>query len=67
MKIVKDKENVKVCLKYKDGPKVYGLCESTFKKRAREAGAIIKIGKSVLIDKNLFEEYLFSFRVPAIE
>ena len=41
--------------------------ESTFRKRAREAGATIKLGKTVLIRKDIFEEYLFSFTVPAME
>ena len=54
---VVDKDNNEiVCYKYKDGPQVYGICESTFRKRAREAGATI-----------IFEEYLFSFTVPAME
>ena len=47
---VVDKDNNEiVCYKYKDGPQVYGICESTFRKRAREAGATIKLGKTVLI------------------
>ena len=32
-----------------------------------EAGATIKLGKTVLIRKDIFEEYLFSFTVPAME
>ena len=56
---------MKLCVK--DGPQVYGICESTFRKRAREAGATIKLGKTVLIRKDIFEEYLFSFTVPAME
>lgn len=67
IKILDECNNEVVCLKYKDGPQMYGICESTFKKRAREAGAIIKMGKSVLIRKDIFEEYLFSFSVPAID
>ena len=65
---VVDKDNNEiVCYKYKDGTQVYGICESTFRKRAREAGATIKLGKTVLIRKDIFEEYLFSFTVPAME
>ena len=65
---VVDKDNNEiVCYKYKGGPQVYGICESTFRKRAREAGATIKLGKTVLIRKDIFEEYLFSFTVPAME
>lgn len=67
IKVIDEKGNEVVCLKYKDGPSVYGICESTFKKRAREAGAVIKLGKSVLIKKDVFEEYLLSFMLPAAE
>lgn len=52
-------------IKLKDGPEIYGICLSTFTKRAREAGAIIKLGKSVIIDVEIFEKYLDSFRLPA--
>ena len=30
---------------------VYGICESTFRKRAREAGATIKLGENSLDKK----------------
>lgn len=55
----------RVCIRYKDGKQRYGICQSTFEKRAKEAGAIIKMGKVVLVDVAVFEKYLFSFRLPA--
>lgn len=44
---------------------LYGLCQSTFEKRAKEAGATYKVGKAVIVDCEIFEKYLESFRIPA--
>lgn len=52
-------------VRYKEGAKLYGLCQSTFEKRAKEAGATYKVGKAVLVDCEIFEKYLESFRIPA--
>ena len=52
-------------VRYKEGAKLYGLCQSTFEKRAKEAGATYKIGKAVLVDCEIFEKYLENFRIPA--
>ena len=51
-------------IKIKEGPEIHGICLSTFVKRAREAGAVIKLGRSVIIDVEIFENYLDSFRLP---
>ena len=51
-------------IKYKEGPARYGICESTIIKRAKEAGAVIKLGKSALVDTEIFERYLDTFRLP---
>ncbi|MCM1541844.1 MAG: DUF6462 family protein [Blautia sp.] len=58
-------EGYKRFVRYKEGAKLYGLCQSTFERRAKEAGAIIKLGKSVLVDRKAFDQYLELFRVPA--
>ena len=58
-------ERKKRFVRYKEGAKLYGLCQSAFEKRAKEAGATYKIGKAVIVDCDIFEEYLQSFRVPA--
>ena len=57
-------ERKKRFVRYKEGAKLYGLCQSTFEKRAKEAGATYKIGKAVIVDCEIFEEYLQSFRKP---
>ena len=52
-------------VRYKEGAMLYDLCQSTFERRAKEAGATYKIGKVVLVDCEIFEKYLDSFRVSA--
>ena len=52
-------------VRYKEGAKLYSLCQSTFEKRAKEAGATYKVGKAVLVDCEIFEKYLESFCIPA--
>lgn len=52
-------------VRYKEGAELYGVCQSTFEKWAKEAGATCKIGKAVIVDCEVFERYLETFRVPA--
>lgn len=43
---------------YYQGADYYGLGLKVFARMAREAGAVYKIGKKVLIRRSIFEEYL---------
>ena len=43
---------------YYQGADYYGLGLNVFTRMAREAGAVYKIGKKVLIRRSIFEEYL---------
>ena len=43
---------------YYQGADYYGLGLKVFPRMAREAGAVYKIGKKVLIRRSIFEEYL---------
>lgn len=43
---------------YYQGADYYGLGLKVFTRMAREAGAVYKIGKNVLIRRSIFEEYL---------
>lgn len=43
---------------YYQGADYYGLGLKVFTSMAREAGAVYKIGKKVLIRRSIFEEYL---------
>ena len=38
-------EGKKRFVRYKEGAKIYGLCQSTFEKRAKEAGQRIRLEK----------------------
>ena len=52
-------------VRYKEGAELYCVCQSTFEKWAKEAWATCKIGKAVIVDCEIFEQYLETFRVPA--
>lgn len=41
-----------------DGPKVYPMGRHSFDKLARQAGAVLKVCGMVLVDTNLFDEFL---------
>lgn len=43
---------------YYQGADYYGLGLKVFTRMAREAGAVYKIGKKVLMRRSIFEEYL---------
>lgn len=59
MKKVDDKKFVR----YKEGAKLYSMCQSKFEDMARDAGAIYKLNKLVLVNCEIFEEYLETFHV----
>jgi len=39
------------------------MCQSKFEEMAKEAGAIYKLNKLVLVNCDIFEEYLETFRI----
>lgn len=49
--------------RYKDGAEYYGFSKSVFERLAKEAGAIYKVKKVVLVNCEIFEKYLESFRL----
>ena len=54
---------VKRFVRYDEGANLYSMCQSTFEMRAKEAKAIYKVGKLVLVNTEKFEHYLESFCV----
>lgn len=42
---------------------MYSICQSKFEKLAKEAKAIYKVDKVVLVNCELFEKYLETFRI----
>lgn len=57
------KINQKRFVRYKEGAELYSMCQSKFEQMAREAGAIYKLNKLVLVNCDIFEEYLETFRL----
>lgn len=63
--IMESKANRKKFVRYKEGAELYSICQSKFEKLAKEAKAIYKVDKVVLVNCDLFEKYLETFRVDS--
>ena len=50
-------------VRYKEGAELYSMCQSKFEDMARDAGAIYKLNKLVLVNCDIFEEYLEMFHI----
>lgn len=50
-------------VRYKEGAELYSICQSKFERMAKDAKAIYKVDKVVLVNCDIFEEYLESFRL----
>lgn len=55
--------NKKRLVRYKDGAEMYSMGMNKFQSLAKDAGAILKIDRMVLVDLDIFDQYLESFRV----
>lgn len=56
-------KNGKRFVRYKEGAEMYSMCQSKFEQMAKDAKAIYKVDKLVLINCDIFEEYLETFRL----
>ena len=50
-------------VRYKEGAEMYSMGMNKFQTLAKDAGAVLKIDRMVLVDLDVFERYLESFRV----
>lgn len=57
------KMDKKRLVRYKEGAAMYSMGMNKFQTLAKDAGAILKIDRMVLVDLDLFEQYLETFRV----
>lgn len=55
--------NKKRLVRYKEGSEMYSMGMNKFQTLAKDAGAILKVERMVLVDLDVFDEYLESFRV----
>ena len=56
------RQAAKKFVRYKEGAEKYSLGLTKFQELAREAGATYKIDKVVLVNCEIFEKYLETFR-----
>ena len=50
-------------VRYKEGAEMYSMGMNKFQTLAKDAGAILKIVIMVLVDLDIFDQYLETFRV----
>ena len=50
-------------VRYKEGAAMYSMGMNKFQALAKDAGAILKIDRMVLVDLDTFDQYLETFRV----
>jgi hypothetical protein len=55
--------NGKKFVRYKEGAELYSISQSKFEKMAKAAKAIYKVDKLVLVNCEIFEAYLETFRL----
>ena len=58
--------NKKRLVRYKEGAEMYSMGMNKFQTLAKDAGAILKIDRMVLVDLDVFDQYLESFRVKQV-
>lgn len=46
-----------------EGPAMYGMSENTFAKLVKEAGARYEVNRMVLINQEILDQYLETFRI----
>ena len=51
-------KNGKRFVRYKEGAEMYSMCQSKFEQMAKDAKAIYKVDKLVLVNCDIFEQYL---------
>ena len=56
-------KNGKRFVRDKEGAELYSMCQSKFEQMAKDAKAVYKVDKLVLVNCDIFEEYLETFRL----
>ena len=58
-----DKEKKKKFVRYQDGAEIYSMSIRKFQDLAKDAGAIYNVGKMALVNCEIFEKYLETFKL----
>ena len=59
----KAQKKMKNFVRYKEGAELYSMCQTKFERLAKEAGAVYKVDRLVLVNLEVFEKYLETFRL----
>ena len=57
------KEEKKKFVRYKEGAQMYSISQKKFEQLAKDANATYKVGKVVLVNCDILEEFLEMFHV----
>ena len=63
--MIRKDDETKRFIRCRQGVELYNMSRPQFMKLAIEAGAAHKINSMILVDKNIFEQYLDTFKIPA--
>ncbi len=63
--MIRKDDETKRFIRCRQGVELYNMSRPQFVKLAIEAGAAYKINSMILVDKNIFEQYLDTFKIPA--
>ena len=50
-------------VRYKEGAALYSMCQTKFERLAKDANAIYKIDKLVLVNTDILDDYLEAFHI----
>ena len=50
-------------VRYKEGAALYSMCQTKFERLAKDANAIYKIDKLVLVNTDILDDYLETFHI----
>ena len=54
-------------IRYDEGEALYSVCDKTVREWAKSAGAVYKIGRMVLVNTAILDEWLENFREESTE
>lgn len=58
-----NREKKKKFVRYQEGAEIYSMSVRKFQDLAKDAGAIYKVGKMALVNCEIFDKYLDSFKL----
>lgn len=60
---MKPNTNKKKFVRYQEGAELYSMSLRRFQDLAKDAGAIYKVGKMVLVNCEIFDQYMETFKL----